>query len=262
MVIGQRSSQVTLKTPQEVEQMRVPGRMVGETLQELAEMVKPGVSLAALDRYVIEKFGRLGVTPTFKDYDPGIYPYPYTICASVNEQIVHGFPVDRTLEEGEILSIDLGATMNGWVADSALTVGVGTVSREAQRLMDVTRESLDAGIAAARGGTHKGDIGAAIQEVLEGGGFGVVRGYTGHGVGRQMHEPPSVPNYGRPGSGMLMRPGMVVALEPMATVGSPETRVLDDQWTVVTEDGSLAAHFEHTMALREDQAADVLTRVT
>ncbi len=255
MVSGARPRQVELKTPAQIAEMRAPGRMVGETLAELRELVKPGRKLSELDQYVLEKFERLGVIPTFLGYQG----FPHTICASVNDEIVHGFATERRLEEGDILSIDLGATINGWVGDSAITVGVGTISAEAQRLLDVTSESLSAGIDAARIGVRKGDIGAAIQEVLESAGYGVVRGYVGHGVGRQMHEPPNMPNYGRRGSGMTMRRGMVVALEPMATIGNPTTKVLDDGWTVCTADGSLSAHFEHTIALREGEPAEILT---
>ncbi|MEE9276831.1 MAG: type I methionyl aminopeptidase [Dehalococcoidia bacterium] len=254
-MLDERTSQIVLKTDADIEQMRVPGRMVAETLQELVEMVRPGLRLCHLDDYVEEKYERLGVHPTFKGY----LGYPYSLCASVNEQIVHGFPTDRMLKDGDVLSIDLGATINGWVADSAVTVGVGSISREAQRLLDVTRAALDAGIETARVGARKGDVGAAIQEVMEAAGYGVVRNYVGHGVGRAMHEPPSMPNYGRRGSGMLMRKGLVVALEPMATIGNPDTVELDDGWTVVTRDGTLAAHFEHTIAIREGQPADVLT---
>ena len=256
MSTSQRPRQVILKTDTEIEQMRRAGQMVGETLGELVEMVKPVRKLSELDQFVIDKFKQLGVTPTFLGYQG----FPHTICASINDQIVHGFATDRELEEGDILSIDLGATIDGWVGDSATTVGVGTISAEAQRLLDVTAESLTAGIATARIGVRKGDIAAAIQEVIESAGYGVVRGYVGHGVGRDMHEPPSMPNYGRRGSGMTMRRGMVVALEPMATIGHPATAVLDDGWTVVTADGSLSAHFEHTVALREDGPADILTQ--
>ena len=248
--------QVILKTAAEIEQMRPAGRMVGETLDELREMVKPGRKLSELDRYVIDKFERLDVIPTFLGYQG----FPHTICASVNEEIVHGFATERRLEDGDIISIDLGATIDGWVGDSARTFAVGSISEEAQRLLDVTRESLMAGISVARIGVRKGDIGAAIQEVIESAGYGVVRGYVGHGIGRDMHEPPSMPNYGRPGSGMTMRRGMVVALEPMATIGDPATAILDDGWTVVTADGSLSAHFEHTVALREDGPAEILTQ--
>ena len=255
MSTSQSPRQVILKTDAEIEQMRVAGQMVGETLAELKQMAAPGRKLSELDRYVIDKFARLGVTPTFLGYQG----FPHTICASINEQIVHGFATSRRLAEGDILSIDLGATIDGWVGDSAITFGVGSISAQAQRLLDVTSESLQAGISAARVGVRKGDIGAAVQEVIESAGYGVVRGYVGHGVGRDMHEPPSMPNYGRRGSGMTMRRGMVVALEPMATVGDPTTAVLDDGWTVVTADGSLSAHFEHTVALREQGPADILT---
>lgn len=256
MSTSQGARQVVLKTEAEIDQMRPAGRMVGETLDELMEMVTPGRKLSELDRYVIDKFERLGAIPTFLGYQG----FPHTICASINEQIVHGFATERRLEEGDILSIDLGATIDGWVGDSARTVGVGTISAEAQRLLDVTSESLAAGISVAAVGVRKGDIGAAIQEVIESAGYGVVRGYVGHGVGRDMHEPPSMPNYGRRGSGMTMRRGMVVALEPMATIGDPTTAVLDDGWTVVTADGSLSAHFEHTVALRESGPAEILTQ--
>ncbi len=256
MSTSQRPRQVILKTDDEIEQMRRAGQMVGETLGELVEMVKPGRKLSELDQYVIDKFKRLDVIPTFLGYQG----FPHTICASINDQIVHGFATERELVEGDILSIDLGATIGGWVGDSARTIGVGSISSEAQRLLDVTAESLHVGIATAQIGVRKGDIAAAIQEVIESAGYGVVRGYVGHGVGRDMHEPPSMPNYGRRGSGMVMRRGMVVALEPMATIGDPTTAVLDDGWTVVTADGSLSAHFEHTVALRDNEPADILTQ--
>ena len=255
MTTSQRPRQVILKSSAEIEQMRPAGRMVGETLAELSEMVSPGRKLSELDQYVLDKFEQRGIIPTFLGYQG----FPHTICASINEQIVHGFATERRLEEGDILSIDLGATIDGWVGDSAITVGVGAISSGTQRLLDVTRESLAAGIDAARIGARKGDIGAAIQEVIESAGYGVVRGYVGHGVGRDMHEPPNMPNYGRRGAGMAMRQGMVLALEPMATAGDPTTAVLDDGWTVVTADGSLSAHFEHTVALRESGPAEILT---
>ena len=256
MILHDRPSQITLKTGDEIDEMRIPAAKVAETLQELAEMARPGIRLSALDQMVDAKFARENVTPTFKGY----LGYPYTICASVNEQIVHGFPTDRTLEDGDILSLDLGATINGWVADSAVTIGIGSISREAQRLLDVTKESLAVGIDVARVGVRKGDIGAAIQAVIEDAGFGVVRNYVGHGVGHEMHEPPSMPNYGTAHTGLVLRKGLVIALEPMATIGNPSTLVLKDGWTVVTERGGLAAHFEHTMAIRQDQPADVLTQ--
>ena len=247
--------QVILKTPAQIAQMRIPGRMVGQTLRELREMTRPGTTLAQLDQYVLDKFRRLNITPTFLGY----HGFPHAICASVNEQIVHGFATRRRLNEGDILSIDLGATIDGWVGDSAVTFGVGTISPEAQRLLHVTEESLLAGIHASRLPVRKGDIGAAIQEVIESAGYGVVRGYVGHGVGREMHEAPNMPNHGKRGTGMRMRPGMVLALEPMATIGSPATVVEDDGWTVSTKDGSLSAHFEHTVAIRDGAPAQILT---
>ncbi len=256
MTTEQRARQVILKSDAEIDMMRPAGRMVGETLSELGEMLKPGVKLSDLDQYVIDKYARLDITPTFLGYQG----FPHTICASVNEEIVHGFATERRLEDGDIISIDLGATINGWVGDSARTFAVGTITSEAQRLLDVTRESLMAGISVARIGVRKGDIGAAIQEVIESAGYGVVRGYVGHGIGRAMHEPPTMPNHGRRGTGMTMRRGMVLALEPMATIGDPATAVLDDGWTVVTADGSLSAHFEHTVALRQDAPAEILTQ--
>ena len=257
MVTGERPQQVVLKTAAEIEQMRLAGRMTAETLLELRAMIRPGISLKQLDDFVLRKYERLGVTPTFLGYQG----YKYTICASINQEIVHGFPSDRVLHEGDILSIDHGATVDGWVGDSAFTVGVGVISVEAERLLAVTEESLAAGIDAARVGVRKGDISAAIQAVIEEAGYGVVRQYTGHGVGRAMHEPPNVPNFGRAGAGMVMRQGMVLALEPMATAGNPDTVLLDDGWTVCTADGKISAHFEHTVALRENAPADILTQV-
>ena len=255
MAAKDRERVVILKTAEEIDMMRPPGRMVGETLAELQEIARPGTRLSELDHYVIDKFGRLGVIPTFLGYQG----FPHAICASVNDEIVHGFATDRVLEEGDILSIDLGATIDGWVGDSAVTFGIGSVGPEAARLMQVTKEALHAGIEETRVGARKGTIAASIQEVIELAGYGVVRGYVGHGVGRDMHEAPNMPNYGKRGTGMRMRRGMVVALEPMATVGAPATKVLEDGWTVATQDGGLSAHFEHTVALREGAAAEILT---
>ena len=255
-MIVEREAQVIIKSDAEIDVMRRAGRVVGETLSELADMVRPGSDVRALNTFVVRKFAQLGVTPTFKGYQD----YPDVVCVSVNEQLVHGIPQRRILNEGDVISIDLGATVDGFVGDAAITVGCGALAREAQRLIDVTHEALWAGIHAARAGVRKGDIGAAIQEVIETGGYGIVRNYVGHGVGRDMHEPPQMPNFGNAGTGMQMRRGMVVALEPMVTMGSPETVVADDGWTVSTSDGTLCAHFEHTLALR-DGPADVLTLV-
>ena len=255
MAAKERERVVILKTAAEIDMMRPPGRMVGETLAELREMARPGTRLSELDAYVRGKFERLGVIPAFLGYQG----FPHAICASVNEQIVHGFATERVLQDGDILSIDLGATIEGWVGDAAVTFGVGSPGPEAERLMQVTEEALHAGIAEARPGARKGTIAASIQEVIESAGYGVVRGYVGHGIGRDMHEAPNMPNYGHRGTGMRMRAGMVVALEPMATVGAPATQVLEDGWTVSTQDGGLSAHFEHTVALREGAAAEILT---
>ena len=248
------SHQVILKSVDEIAIMRKAGRVVGETLQELAEQVRPGVDVRDLNTYVERKYERLGVVPTFKGYQG----FPDVVCVSINEQLVHGIPSSRILQEGDIVSIDLGATVEGFVGDSAITVGCGFISDEAQRLIDVTRNALWAGIHAARDGARKGDIGAAIQQVIEAAGYGLVRNYVGHGVGREMHEPPQMPNYGKAGTGMRMRSGMVIALEPMVTIGRPETFVHDDGWTVSTQDGCLSAHFEHTIALGRGEA-EVLT---
>lgn len=255
MPAADKDRTVILKTPAEIDMMRPPGRMVGETLAELQELAKPGTRLCDLDRYVISKFERLGIIPTFLGYQD----FPHAICASVNDEIVHGFATERIINDGDILSIDLGATIDGWVGDSAVTFGIGSVSASAARLMQVTQEALAAGISETKVGARKGTIAATIQEVIESAGYGVVRGYVGHGVGRDMHEAPNMPNYGRSGTGMRMRRGMVVALEPMATEGAPATKVLEDGWTVSTQDGKLSAHFEHTIALREGAAAEVLT---
>ena len=255
-MVVERDAQVILKTDAEIEIMRRAGRIVGETLAEVSAMIRPGLDVAAIDASIARKYRRLGVTPTFKGYQG----YPAVVCVSINEQLVHGIPAPRILQDGDLVSIDLGATVDGFVGDAAVTVGCGAIAPEAERLIAVTREALWAGIHAARVGVRKGDIGAAIQDVIEFAGYGLVRNYVGHGVGRAMHEPPQMPNYGRRGVGMLMRKGMVVALEPMVTLGSPETAVAQDGWTVSTTDGSLCAHFEHTLALR-DGPADVLTLV-
>lgn len=254
MTENSRERRIVLKTEAQIDEMRPAGRMVGETLAELRELARPGTPLCRLDDHVRRKFERAGAVPTFLGYQQ----FPYAICASVNEQIVHGFPTDRVLEEGDILSIDLGATIDGWVGDSAVTFGVGSISAEAERLLQVTRESLHAGIAEMRVGARKGTVSATIQEVIESAGYGVVRGYVGHGVGREMHEAPNMPNYGQRGTGMRLRRGLVVALEPMATAGDPATVQLEDGWTVATQDGSLSAHFEHTIALR-DGGPEILT---
>jgi methionyl aminopeptidase len=239
---------ISLKTPQETAKMREAGRIVAEMLAACRVAVRPGVSTGELDRIAADVLRRQGATSNFKGYGvPVLPPFPGVICTSVNEQVVHGIPGRRRLKEGEILSIDAGAIVEGWHADAAITVPVGEVSPQAAQLIAVTEEALRRAIAAAVVGKRLGDIGAAVQHSVEGQGFTVVRNYVGHGIGRAMHEEPQVPNYGAPERGLQIREGLCIAIEPMVNVGRPETKVLDDQWTVVTGDGSLSAHFEHTL---------------
>jgi methionyl aminopeptidase len=247
---------ITIKSEEEVKIMREAGRVVGQVLELLAETVRPGLVVKELDKIVRKEYAKRGVIPTFLGYAQP--PYPATVCVSVNDELVHGIPGDRVIREGDIVSIDLGATYKGYVGDSALTIGVGGIGAEAQRLIDVTRESLWRGIGAARQGARLGAISSTIGEYIESQGFGVVREYVGHGVGRRMHEEPQVPNFGPADRGPLLRKGMVLALEPMVTVGDWHTKKLDDGWTVSTLDGSLCAHFEHTIAITDGEA-EVLT---
>jgi methionyl aminopeptidase len=239
---------VTLKSSREIDLMRRSGQVTSKVLTELMKAVRPGMATSELDRLAEEGIRRGGGVPTFKGYNG----FPGSICVSVNDEVVHGIAGSRVLREGDLLSIDIGTTLEGYVSDSAVTVGVGRISREAQRLLDVTRECLTIGIAQMQPGGRLGDIGAAVQAHAERHGYGVVRELVGHGVGRSMHEEPQVPNYGKAGSGIELRAGLVLAIEPMITQGSPRIRILDDGWTVVTADGKLAAHFEHTIALTED----------
>lgn len=250
---------ITIKSDDELKLMREAGRIVARTLEKLVEAVRPGVMAKDLDKIVRQEYARLGVTPTFLGYPPGSpNPFPATVCVSVNDELVHGIPGKRVFEEGDIVSIDLGATYKGFVGDSAVTVGVGRITPEAQRLIDVTRESLMRGIAAARPGVRVGVVSNTIGEYIESQGFGVVREYVGHGVGREMHEDPQVPNFGPKERGPVLKKGMAIAIEPMVTMGDWRTRKLADGWTVSTLDGSLCAHFEHTIAITED-GAEILT---
>lgn len=247
---------ITLKSPREIATMAKAGRIVAETLVRLREMVRPGLTTEALDAEA-ERFIRShqGANPSFK----GLYGFPKTLCISIDDEIVHGIPsAKRVLEEGNIVSIDCGVFLDGLHADAATTVAVGQVSEEAQRLLAVTQECLQAGIAQAVAGQHIGDIGHAVQQVAERAGFGVVRELVGHGIGARFHEDPQVPNFGRPKRGPRLVTGMTIAIEPMITAGRPETRTLADKWTVVTADGSLSAHFEHTVAIT-DNGPRVLT---
>jgi methionyl aminopeptidase len=233
------------------------GAIVYATLQHMREIVRPGMSTEDLDREA-ETFIRshAGAIPSFK----GLYDFPKTLCTSVDEEIVHGIPTTRkVLHEGSIVSVDVGVCVEGLHADSATTIPVGRISPDAERLLEVTEASLYAGIAAAVMGNHVGDIGHAVQQVAEGAGFGVVRELVGHGIGTRFHEEPQVPNFGVPKRGPQLRLGMTIAIEPMITAGSPLTRTLKDKWTVVTQDGSLAAHFEHTVAITES-GPRILTR--
>jgi len=250
---------ITIKSPREVETMAAAGRIVAETLALVAREVRPGVSTEALDR-IAEQFIRShpGAKPSFK----GLYDFPATLCTSINQEIVHGIPSPkRILKEGDLLSVDVGVWLEGLHADSAATFPVAAVSPEAQKLLRVTQEALVAGVAQARAGNHVGDIGHAVQKVAEGAGYSVVRELVGHGIGASFHEEPQVPNYGKPRRGPRLVAGMTIAIEPMVNVGSADIRTLADKWTVVTEDGSLSAHFEHTVAIQENgEPARVLTK--
>jgi len=239
---------VTLKTPEETAKMREAGRVVAEMLAACRAAVRPGVTTAELDRIAADVLKRHGASSNFKGYGvPVLPPFPGVICTSVNEQVVHGIPGKRRLKEGEILSIDAGAIIDGWHADAAVTVPVGNVSPEAAKLIAVTEEALRRAIATAQVGKRLGDVGAAVQQWVEGQGYSVVRNYVGHGIGRAMHEEPQVPNYGVADRGRRIEEGLCIAIEPMVNIGRPETRTLDDRWTVVTADGSLSAHFEHSL---------------
>jgi len=245
---------IELKGPEEIALMRQAGRAVAEVLAILREEIRPGLMLKKLDDTVRREFAKRKVVPTFLHYNG----YPARVCVSVNDEVVHGIPDRRVLQEGDVVSIDLGATYNGFVGDAAITVGVGRISPEAERLVRVTEEALWQGIKAAKAGARLGQISAAIQAHAEGNGFAVVREYVGHGVGRSMHEDPQVPNFGPPDRGPLLEKGMTLALEPMVTAGDWQTKRDSDGWTVRTADGSLAAHFEHTIAITEGEA-QVLT---
>jgi methionyl aminopeptidase len=213
-------------------------------------MIRPGITTLELDSIAEEIIRQHGGKPAFKNY-PGPYPFPATLCVSINEELVHGMPGKRKLQEGDVVSVDCGTIFDGFVADSAFTAGAGELTQEAQRLVEVTEQALYIGIDQMRAGNRVGDVSAAIQQVVESHGYHVPREYTGHGVGRNMHEGPLVPNFGIKGRGMVLRPGITVALEPMVLMGTHRTRVLQDQWTVVSADRSLTAHFEHSVAVSE-----------
>lgn len=244
------------KSKKEIEKMRAAGHLVGLVLRELRKMVSPGITTIEIDQAAEKMIREAGALPTFKGYRG----FPYSICASVNEQVVHGFPSNYKLREGDIFSIDCGATLDGFVGDTATTVPVGRVNEEWLKLISVTEKCLEQAIGQCWPGKHLGDIGWAVQQHAEAHGYGVVRDYVGHGIGRRMHEDPQIPNYGKPGQGPRIKAGYVFAVEPMINLGSHFTKVLSDGWTVVTLDGKPSAHVEHTIAITEE-GPEVLTRV-
>lgn len=246
---------IILKSPREIELMKEAGMLVYEVHQALAKAVAPGVTTGELDALAESLIRKAGGIPTFKGY----HGFPASICASVNEEVVHGIPGKRRLQEGDMIAIDLGVTYKGYVGDSAWTHPVGKVDPEATRLMDVTRTALEKAIEQCYPGKRLGDIGWAVQSYVEANGFGVVRDFVGHGIGASMHEDPQVPNFGTPGTGKELRPGMVIAIEPMVNAGTWEVKVLADKWTVVTADRRYSAHFEHTIAITE-KGPLILTR--
>jgi methionyl aminopeptidase len=247
---------IILKTPDEIEVMAQASSVVAEVLEILKREVRAGITTDDLDRIAEEAIRARGAIPAFKGYRG----YPKTLCASINEQVVHGIPSKRKLKEGDIIGLDLGAIVGGFYGDSAVTVPVGQVDDKVFKLVQVTKEALDLGIKKAVVGNRLTDISHAVQDHVEAAGYSVVTEFVGHGIGRQLHEEPQVPNYGKPGQGPRLQPGMVLAIEPMVNMGGSAVRVLDDRWTAVTADGSLSAHFEHTIAIQPAGPARVLSQ--
>jgi methionyl aminopeptidase len=248
---------IICKSPVEIEKLRSSGRMVRQLLGEIREQVQPGGTTLDLEKFVVKRLKELGARPAFKGYRG----YPCCLCASINDEVIHGIPSERRrLKEGDILSLDMGVVLDGYVGDSALTVPVGAIDESAQRLLKVTEEALELAIGKVRLGNRLGDISASIQEHAEQNGFSVVREFVGHGIGKALHEEPQIPNFGQAGHGPLLKEGMVFALEPMVNAGGAAVRVLDDNWTAVTVDGGLSAHFEHMVAVTRN-GPDVLTRL-
>ena len=250
------SGGITIKSESELQAMRRAGKIVGETIAVLRKSAKPGVTTARLGKIAEREIRKRGAVPTFKGYRG----FPGAICASVNEEIVHGIPGNRVLKDGDLLKVDVGATIDGFIGDSAVTIGIGNISDEARALIEVTEQSLYEGIAAAVHGARTGDIGEAVEQYATSRGYSIVHEYVGHGIGRFLHEDPQVPNYGPGGRGALLREGMCIAIEPMVNIGGWKTRLLPDMWTVVTADGSLSSHFEHTIAIHKGEA-EILTKV-
>lgn len=247
---------IYLKNAQQLEYMRKAGALLFEVLSRLKEAVKPGVSTGALDVYAEQLIRKNKAVPSFLDYRG----YPASLCTSLNEQVVHGIPAEEVvLQDGDIISIDCGLVLDGWQADSAFTMGVGVITPEKQRLVDVTEECFFKGVRQALNGNRLGDIGHAVQACAEGAGYGVIRDLTGHGIGRNMHEEPSVPNFGKPGHGAKLRPGLTLAVEPMIAMGDYHVAELEDGWTIVTQDGSPCSHYEHTIAVNEQGLPELLT---
>ena len=252
---------IPIRTRREIETMREAGRHVGEILMELREAARPGVTTSELGDLATLAIEKRGLSSSFIGYGPGgLPPYPASLCVSVNDEIVHGIPGERVLKDGDLVSLDFGLICDGYHGDSAVSIPVGEVSDDAERLMDTTRDALYLGIDKMVPGKRLSDIGHAIQERAEGSGYSVVRQFVGHGIGQALHEQPQIPNYGKPGRGPRLVAGMVFAIEPMVNIGVEEVRVLDDEWTAVTADGSLSAHFEHTVLITEGDP-EILTRV-
>jgi methionyl aminopeptidase len=243
------------KSRQEIQGMARAGELVAETIALVGEQIQPGITTGELDRIAEEFIRERGGVPTSKGYRG----FPAATCISPNAMVVHGIPGDYRVEDGDLISVDVGVTLNGLVADSAYTFAVGDIDPESQRLLDIGKEALAAGIDQARAGNRVGDISAAVQEVVEGAGFSVIRSLVGHGVGRSYHEEPQVPNFGQPGRGVPLQPGMTLAIEPMITAGGPDVYLHDDDWSISTRDGSMSAHFEHTVAVLEEGPPRVLT---
>jgi methionyl aminopeptidase len=248
---------IICKSAVEVEKLRRSGRMVRQLLGEIRAQVRPGITTLDLEKFLVRRLKEMGARPAFKGYRG----YPCCLCASINHEVIHGIPSDRrTLKEGDIVSLDTGVVLDGYYGDSAITVPVGTISEAAQRLLKVTEEALELAVETVRVGNRLGDISSTVQQHAERNGYSVVREFVGHGIGKAMHEEPQIPNFGQPGHGPVLKEGMVFAIEPMLNAGAPAVRVLDDNWTAVTVDGSLSAHFEHMVAVTRN-GPDVLTRL-